>query len=265
MRKVYFLLVITMLACIGCEWRLKSNEEAMDDMNIAIDRYDRIESLYLTTGDYSAMLKMNKTYPMQTRTLIEDVLRIGQVNDPEISAKFLHFFSDSTLQKMINDVQQQFADMEDLNQDLSHAFRRLKEELPTMEMPQVYAQIGSFDQSVIVGHRTLGISLDKYLGADYPFYVKHYTEDQRRMMTRDMIVPDCLGFYILSLFPMQESELNEQERSLHMGKIQWVVNQVMGNDVFSNDRVSLVNQYMKRNKGVSVEQLLRNTDYSAIR
>ena len=34
MRKVYFLLVITMLACIGCEWRLKSNEEAMDDMNI---------------------------------------------------------------------------------------------------------------------------------------------------------------------------------------------------------------------------------------
>jgi translation initiation factor 6 (eIF-6) len=85
------------------------------------------------------------------------------------------------------------------------------------------------------------------------------------MMTRDMIVPDCLGFYILSLFPMQESELNEQERSLHMGKIQWVVNQVMGNDVFSNDRVSLVNQYMKRNKGISVEQLLRNTDYSAIR
>lgn len=265
MRKVYFLLVITMLACIGCEWRLKSNEEAMDDMNIAIDRYDRIESLYLTTGDYSAMLKMNKTYPMQTRTLIEDVLRIGQVNDPEISAKFLHYFSDSTLQKMINDVQQQFADMEDLNQDLSQAFRRLKEELPTMEIPQVYAQIGSFDQSVIVGHRTLGISLDKYLGADYPFYIKHYTEDQRRMMTRDMIVPDCLGFYILSLFPMQESEQSQRNRDLHMGKIQWVVNQVMGNDVFSNDRVSLVNQYMKRNKGVSVEQLLRNTDYSAIR
>ena len=250
MRRVYFLLVITMLACIGCEWRLKSNEEAMDDMNIAIDRYDRIESLYLTTGDYSAMLKMNKTYPMQTRTLIEDVLRIGQVNDPEISAKFLHYFSDSTLQKMINDVQQQFADMEDLNQDLSHAFRRLKEELPTMEIPQVYAQIGSFDQSVIVGHRTLGISLDKYLGSDYPFYVKHYTEDQRRMMTRDMIVP---------------SEQSQRNRDLHMGKIQWVVNQVMGNDVFSNDRVLLVNQYMKRNKGVSVEQLLRNTDYSAIR
>ena len=264
MRKVYFLLVIIMLACLGCEWRLKSNDEASDGMNITIERYDRIESLYLTTGDYSALLKMNKTYPMQTRTLIEDVLRIGQVNDPEINTKFLHFFSDPTLQQMINDVQEQYADIDDLNKDLSRAFRRLKEELPSMEIPQVYAQIGSFDQSVIVGQRTLGISLDKYLGADYPFYIEHYPESQRQMMTRDMIVPDCIGFYILSLFPVQESELDQQERSLHMGKIQWIVNQVMGNDIFSNDRVSLVNQYMKHNKGVSVEQLLRNTNYSEI-
>lgn len=253
-----------MLACLGCEWRLKSNDEASDGMDVTIERYDRIESLYLTTGDYSALLKMNKTYPMQTRTLIEDVLRIGQVNDPEINVKFLHFFSDSTLQQMINDVQVQYADMDDLNKDLSRAFRRLKEELPSMEIPQVYAQIGSFDQSVIVGQRTLGISLDKYLGPDYPFYIEHYTENQRQMMTRDMIVPDCIGFYILSLFPVQEGELNQQERSLHMGKIQWVVNQVTGNDFFSNDRVSLVSQYMKHNKGVSVEQLLRNTNYSEI-
>ena len=86
------------------------------------------------------------------------------------------------------------------------------------------------------------------------------------MMTRDMIVPDCIGFYILSLFPVQESEseLNQQERSFHMGKIQWIVNQVMGNDIFSNDRVSRINQYMKNHKGVSVEQLLRNTNYSEI-
>lgn len=255
-----------MLACLGCEWRLKANDEASDNMNISIERYDRIESLYLTTGDYSALLKMNKTYPMQTRTLIEDVLRIGQVNDPEINAIFLRFFSDSTLQQMINDVQEQFADMTDLEKELSNAFRRLKEELPSMEIPQVYAQIGSFDQSVIVGQRMLGISLDKYLGADYPFYIEHYTKDQRQMMTRDMIVPDCIGFYILSLFPVQESEseLNQQERSFHMGKIQWIVNQVMGNDIFSNDRVSRINQYMKNHKGVSVEQLLRNTNYSEI-
>ena len=93
------------------------------------------------------------------------MLQLGQVNDPEINVKFLRFFSDSTLQQMINDVQEQFTNLDDLNNELTEAFRNLKEEVPSVEMPQVYAQIGSFDQSIIVGNKTLGISLDKYLGA----------------------------------------------------------------------------------------------------
>ena len=173
MRKVYLLLFVLMLICLGCEWRLKSNDETSNDSIVTIERYDRIESLYLTTGDYSALLQMNKSFPMQTRTLIENVLQLGQVNDPEINIKFLRFFSDSTLQQMINDVQEQFTNLDDLNNELTEAFRNLKEEVPSVEMPQVYAQIGSFDQSIIVGNKTLGISLDKYLGADYPFYREH--------------------------------------------------------------------------------------------
>lgn len=265
MRKVYLMLVIVMLTCMGCEWHLKSNEETSDKVAISIERYDRIESLYLTTGDYSALLQMNKSYPMQTRTLIEDVLGLGHVNDPDINTKFLMFFRDSTLQRMIVDVQRQFDDMEDINTELSNAFDRLKEELPSMEIPQVYAQIGSFDQSIIVGNKTLGISLDKYLGVDYPFYKEHYSEDQRKMMTRSMIVPDCLGFYILSLFPMASMEITPIERDTHMGKIQWVVNKITGKQTFDNVGVSKVDSYMKNNKGISVEQLLRNVKYSDIR
>ena len=265
MRKVYLMLVIVMLTCMGCEWHLKSNEETSDKVAISIERYDRIESLYLTTGDYSALLQMNKSYPMQTRTLIEDVLGLGHVNDPDINTKFLMFFRDSTLQRMIVDVQRQFDDMEDINTELSNAFDRLKEELPSMEIPQVYAQIGSFDQSIIVGNKKLGISLDKYLGVDYPFYKEHYSEDQRKMMTRSMIVPDCLGFYILSLFPMASMEITPIERDTHMGKIQWVVNKITGKQTFDNVGVSKVDSYMKNNKGISVEQLLRNVKYSDIR
>ena len=265
MRKVYLMLVIMMLTCMGCEWHLKSNEETSDKVTITIDRYDRIESLYLTTGDYSALLQMNKSYPTQTRTLIEDVLGLGHVNDPDINTKFLLFFKDSTLQRMINDVQRQFDDIEDLDTDLSNAFNRLKEELPYMEIPQVYAQIGSFDQSIIVGNNTLGISLDKYLGADYPFYVEHYSEDQRKLMTRSMIVPDCLGFYILSMFPIAAKEFSSLEQDTHMGKIQWVVNKVMGQQIFDNAGVSKINTYMSNNKSVTVEQLLRQVLYSDVR
>ena len=265
MRKVYFLLVVIMLICLGCEWRLKSNEEVSSEQLVSIERYDRIESLYLTTGDYSALLQMNKSYPMQTRTLIEDVLQLGQVNEPDINLKFLHFFRDSTLQRLISDVQEQYADIDDLNKELTDAFVQLRKAIPSVELPQVYAQIGSFDQSIIVGHRMLGISLDKYLGADYPFYVEHYTERQRSMMTRSMITPDCLGFYLLSLYPMPAKEdLTQKERDMHMGKIQWVVNQVTERHIFDNSRVSMVDSFMKRNKGMNMEQLLSDYNYSAI-
>ncbi len=263
MKKVYAILFSIMLICIGCQWQLRPNDDDVDELKVNVERYDRIESLYLTTGDFSALQQMNTYFPQQTRMLIEDVLQLGKVNDSEINSKFLHFFQDSTLQVLLRDVQNQYADMDDVNEDLSTAFSRLKEELPTVEVPQVYAQIGSFDQSIIVGNNTLGISLDKYLGADYPFYQEHYTERQRQMMTRSMIVPDCLGFYILSLFPMaQGTETSQSNRDTHMGKIQWVVNEIMQREVFQNAFVTAVERYMEKYSNKSIEQMLGDNNYS---
>jgi len=258
MGKVYGILVAIMLFCIGCQWQLKPNSMDADEQNVSIQRYDRIESAYLTTGDYSALQQMNSIYPNQTRMLIEDVLQLGQVNDRDINHKFLHFFQDSTLQAMLNDVQEQYEDMNDISSDLNQAFERLKDELPEMSIPEVYTQIGSFDQSIVIGNNTLGISLDKYLGADYPFYKQHYTEQQRSMMVRKMIVPDCLSFYLLSLFPMPSNQKSSlEERYHHMGKIQWIVNQVMRYDVFDNNFVKDVAHYMQHHKGLSYGQLLQ--------
>lgn len=257
MNKIYGILFFVMMVCVGCEWQLKPKNRDAGDVQISIERYDRVENLYLTTGDYSALQQMKMTYPMQTRTLIEDMLRLGKVNAPDINVKFLHFFEDSTLQHMLGDVQQQYSDISDLEAALSDAFGRLKEKLPTLEIPLVYTQIGSFDQSIVVGNGTLGISLDKYLGEDYPFYQKHYSVEQRRMMVRDMIVPDCLAFYLLSVYPLpRRLALNQAERDRHMGRIQWIVNEVMGRPVFSNVFVDSVSRMMKPNSQLTIDQLL---------
>lgn len=245
-----------MLMCVGCQWQLKPASEEDADLQVSIERYDRIESLYLTTGDYSALQQMNTNFPMQTRTLIEDVLHIGKVDDEEINARLFQFFKDSTLQQMLAAVSEQYQNLDDLNEELTTAFNRLKDELSTIEVPQVYAQVGSFDQSVIVGYNTLGISLDKYLGSDYPFYQNHYSERQRQLMKREMIVPDCLSFYLLSLFPMpHDKNAAQEQRDQHMGRIQWVVNHITGRIVFTNPYVEQADQYMKNHK-LTVQQLL---------
>lgn len=261
MRSVYILLLSVMLVCFGCQWRLNSSDDKQET-RVTVERYDRIESLYLKTGDYAALQQMNTVYPQQTRTLIEDVLRIGQVNDPEISVKFLGFFQDSVLQTLIASAEQQYANMDDIDRELTDAFGRLSEMIPGLEIPQVYAQIGSLDQSVIVGHGTLGISLDKYLGKDYPLYLREdfgYSERQRRVMTRENIVPDCIGFFLLSLYPLPgDHEPTQLERDMHMGKVQWVVNKAMDKAFFNTLYTRNVGHYMRQHPDVTVDEMLRN-------
>jgi hypothetical protein len=255
-----------MLSCVGCEWQLKSDET---DTEIAVDRYDRIQSLYLTTGDFSALQQMNTAYPTQTRTLIEDVLRIGKVNEPDINMKFLRFYQDSTLQMLVNEAEQQYANMDDINQELTTAFQYLLKHIPEMEVPVIYAQIGSLDQSIIVGNGQIGICLDKYLGADYALYQKQnygYSQEQKNMMQRQYIVPDCIGFYLLSLYPMPfDREMSQEDRDVHMAKIQWVVNHAIGRTVFNNALVNRVDEYMKHNKNMTLEGLLANNEYQLFR
>lgn len=262
MQRVICLLLLSLIVCLGCEWQLKTGDKGSSGQEAVVERYDRVESQYLTTGDFAALQHMNTNYPQQTRTLIEDILQIGRVNDPEINSKFLHFYQDTTLQNLLADVGREYANMDDVNRQLETAFCRLETMIDGFVRPEVYAQVSSLDQSVVVGNGLLGISLDKYMGSDYPLYVKYgYSRDQRRSMTRSYIVPDCIGFYLLSLFPMPiDRELSQEERDQYIGKIQWVVNKALDNNFFKSANVRRVGDFMHRHKDITIGQLLRNQD-----
>lgn len=264
MKRWFFLSFVCLIACIGCQWQLRPNGDAEEGEAIVIERFDQVEMLYLTTGDFAALQQMKTGYPSETRVLIEDVLRLGRVDESDINVRFLLFFQDSTLQCLMSDVEKQYRELDDLNGQLSAAFARLQRLLPSVEMPRVYTQIGSLDQSIVVDDGMLGISLDKYLGKDYPAYLRYgYTEEQRAMMTRQFIVPDCIGFFLLNRYPMTigETETTDsvalhQARRNHMGRIQWVVNNVLEHPVFQRDEVQLVETYMNSHPDMSIDELL---------
>lgn len=264
MKKSGWLLLVASFLLSACELRLKPFEEESEH-RMEVFRYDRLESQYLTTGDFSALQQMSTEYPMETRTLIEDILHIGEVNDPQINKKFLTFFQDSTLQMIVSDAESQYANMDDINQQLNKAFFNLKGRIPDMPLPQVYAQIGALDQSIVIGNQSIGISLDKYLGEDYPLYKKFYSASQLKAMSRSYIVPDCLSFYLLSLYPMPDFEQRSQiDRDLHIGKIMWVCNQALECKFFRSKYINMVDNYMKRNKNLTLDSLLRNNDHQPI-
>ncbi|MCR4852583.1 MAG: gliding motility protein GldB [Prevotella sp.] len=262
--KSYALLLFAFIFLSACQWKLKPNADEEEAL-VKVKRYDRIESLYLTTGDFSALQQMETDYPMETRTLIENVLKLGTVNDHEINNRFLAFFQNPKLQTIISDAEAQYANMDDINQQLQQAFKKLCEQVPGFPIPEIYSQITALDQSIIIGDGTVGISLDKYLGQDYELYKEYYNDQQRVSMNRKNIVPDCISFYLISLYPMHDFEARTQEeRDIHMGKMMWVTNYAIGKRFFNSDYVKKIDTYMMRHPSMTIEQLLKMNDYSGM-
>ena len=153
-----------MVLCVACEFKLTKEIDCRTSVEVV--RYDRLESRYLTTGDFSALQQMNVDYPIVTRTLVENVLKLGAVYEPDINSKFLNFYQDSILQTVIADTETEYANMMDVNESLSSAFDKLQSLIPSVKKPEIYTLIGALDQSIIVGDNYIGVCLDKYLGKD---------------------------------------------------------------------------------------------------
>jgi len=256
-KRLLYISLALLLLCIGCEIGVSQQHDNAKKRSIEIVRFDRIETRYLTTGDFTALQQMNLDYPKETRTLIEDILNIGEVGDANIYSELLEFFQDTTLQSIIMDVELQYADLSDVEKDLNDAFEKLKKHIKTIKTPRVYTQIGALNQSIVVANGAIGISLDKYLGTDYPLYKKFFTATQLVGMGRDFIVPDCLCFYLLSLYPLENNDMRSTyDKDMHVAKAMWVVNKVLDKEFFRSKQVEEIGNRMKRKVYSSIEELL---------
>ena len=261
----YIIFVIVAFCCTACDWKITRSHIVEKHLLVEVKRYDQLEIRYLTTGDFSALQDMQTEYPQETRALIENVLQLGAINEPGINSKLLTYFQDTLLQRVISDVEEQYSDISDINKQFSQAFRRMQKLLPGVAIPTVYVQVGSLAQSILISDSTIGICLDKYLGKDYPLYKRYYTPAQRESMERDYIVPDCITFYLFSVFPyMPHQQNNPVEQRLHDAAILWAANRIMGKSFFDVKEIQFVEAYMKKNPSVSLKKLLQCENYGSL-
>lgn len=258
------IMLLTVLTWVSCQYNAPHQYTDKDSINtLHIGRLDQLQSSYITSCDYSALQQMCLLYSAETRTLVEDILHIGKVNDPDINKNLLSFYQDSLLQLVVYDTQDVFADMSDVERELRMAFTRLHTLLPDIPLPAVYSLIGAFQQSIIVTDNSIGICLEKYLGRDYPLYLRYYMPSQRQQMDRSHIVPDLLCFLLLSRYNLSHFETrNQGERDMHIAKIQWVANKCMDKDVFNSPYVKKVDKLMRNSHNKTKIKNLLSDEYT---
>lgn len=252
------LAMMTCMLLVSCDLRNTLTKVAENNKeDVVIRRYDLLETRFFSTGDYSALQTMRTQYPQETQTLIENVLHLGGVDAPHINKQLYEYYQDSVLVRLVEDVNEKYADVSDLTDGFKATFDNMKEMLPQVEIPTVYTQIGALSESVVVSGNNIGISLDKYMGSNYPLYSKYYNPEQQKQMERVNILPDAISFYLLSKFPLKNFDTaTQQQRDEHISRIMWVTNKVIGKDHFNHNGVKRVEEYMKQNEDVSMEQLL---------
>ena len=198
---------------------------------ISVLRYDKLLSEYVRSNSFSALQKLTMDYRLPTKVLIEDVLAIGTVKDDTISQRLQKFYSDSTLVRLVRDVEVKYPNLDNVEKELTKGFRKLQKEVPDTKVPFIYSQISAFNESIILVDTLLGISLDKYMGEDYPLYKRFYYDYQCRSMRPDRIAPDCFAFYLLSRYGMDYHEGTCLiDLMMHSGKINYVVQNLLGYD-----------------------------------
>lgn len=198
---------------------------------ISVLRYDKLLSEYVRSNSFSAMQKLNMDYRQPTKILIENVLSIGTVKDDTISQRLQKFYSDTTLIRLLNDVEAKYPNLDEVEKGLTKGFHRLKKEIPDTKIPFIYSQVSAFNESIVLVDTLLGISLDKYMGEDYPLYRRFYYDYQCRSMRPERIVPDCFTFYLLSRYPMNYHEGTcLVDLMMHSGKVNYVVQKLLGFD-----------------------------------
>lgn len=269
----YFILLLVMVLLAACWISVGDLNGQGSDDHISVIRYDRLQNEYARFNSVSALQKMNTTYGRATQILVEEILAIGSVSDSDANEKIQAFYSDSTLLQLMDDVEVKFTDLTDIEEELNKGFERLQKELPSLIIPTVYSQISALNESIVVADSLLGISLDKYMGEDYPLYNRYYYDYQCHSMRPDRIVPDCFVFYLIGAYPLPPlSDWTLLERMIRQGQIYYAVQKALGYSSISgvigysdaeekwwSENCSEVWEYLVRN------QMLTSTDPMVIR
>lgn len=231
MRKFFGYILAIFICCLfaSCE-KVVEWVDSYTGEPFAIARFDRLQNELGVTGNFSTMQRMSTEFPGQTQILIEDVLEIGSVTDPDIKDKLEYCLSDTAMLLLMADGEQKFGNMEKLTRQFAKAIKQMHKEFPQLKTPRVYAQFSGLNESVIVSDSLLGFSLDKYLGTDYPVYKKYFYDNQIVSMNPERIVTDCIFFYLKDKYPLPEHSAGTLlDNMVNLGKLNWITMSITGN------------------------------------
>ncbi len=219
---VFLILLLIALSVFSC----RQNRYSVNVNDIEIDlSISRLEK-QIFEGDPSTLpgilAGLKETDP-EFMKILGYVINIGDPDEESWNSNMVLFATDRQNVEVYESVKDVFTNVPDLESDLMEAWKHYRYYFPDKPVPSVYTCISGFNNSIIVGGNVIGISLDRYLGAESKYYpmlgIYNYL---RTNMIPEKIVPDCMYGWAASSWEMpSEGDADNKllNHILHEGRL----------------------------------------------
>lgn len=226
MKKIVFFLslLIILASCTRNPLKINTSDVLIDlrikhlDLDLLKQKHDQmpaaIPALKSTYGEFFDIF----TYRM---------IAIGGTDQPNFPDLLYSFVSDSLIRKLEISVSQNI-DTTKLRNELETAFKHYKYYFPEKNIPVIYTCISGFNQSVVISEKLIGVSLDKYMGADSPFYEQlGLPAYKRKNMHPSKIVPDIMQGWADAEWPKSDKDNSLLSHMIQQGKVLFFLDAIL--------------------------------------
>lgn len=222
--RILFVITISII-CLSC--RGQENNPFASAEPIPVIRFDKALFSVIETNDTLKAKAFSAQYPEMMAVTGLGILNMRSTEMPGFYARLLKYYSEPNLKRLYGEAVARYDSIADLEKELGVGFACLKAELPGMPVPKIYAHVSGLSQNILVAEGLLSVSIDKYMGKDYPLYQNFFNPYQLEKMQRANIVPDCLAGWLMSEYVFKGKDNVLLERMIYQGKMKYIVSKAL--------------------------------------
>jgi hypothetical protein len=189
---------------------------------VPVVRYDQVFFSMGSHPDSVSVAGLMARYPEFTQLFSFQVIKIGNLNDSEGRTMLHEFLSDSVILLSKHKTEKLYPDHPEFEEKLIRAFKHYRYYFPEEKLPEIYACISGFNESVFISGDVIGVSLEKYLGSDCSFYpLLGLPKYKQQKMIPEMIPKDVIQAWARSRFPINSEVTDLCDYMIYEGKMQY--------------------------------------------
>lgn len=231
---VLFFSTLLMIAC-SCNQNSKQAKKEIEvkasEIKINIVRFEK--ELFACNPDNleADLAKLQQKYPIFYNIYYHQVLNIPSAGDKSMQLSVMRdFITKKAMKGLYDTVMAKYNNLDFLNEDLKVLLTNYKSYFPKKVTPTVFTCISEFSYSVFTATDSiLGISLDKYLGANYVYYPAIFQEYTYMIPSFDKkyMTIDCANVLAANIVSPPSDKSTLLDKMLAEGKILYTIQSLL--------------------------------------